>query len=72
MKPITMLDVHEAALRFYRRMRNDRQPLWVPVQWMEGRHIPYGTFDEWVHEVKGMGLCIMKYRQGKAVLICGQ
>ena len=62
---------HKAALRIWSHTKNDPQHKLIACHWMEGRHIPEGTFDEFVHELKGMGACIIKYRPGKSVIVSG-
>ena len=62
---------HKAALRTWSKIKNDPQPKMIARWWMEGRHIPEGTFNEYVHELKGMGACIDKFRPGMSVIVSG-
>lgn len=62
---------HKAALRVYHKIRNDPQPRLFMAHWIEGKAIPEGTFNEFVHECKGMGLCIHKYVAGRSVTMSG-
>lgn len=71
MSKYEILEPREAALRMWQKLRNDPQPIVIPSVWMEGRHIPDGTFNEFVHELKGMGACIMSFSPGKEVRVCG-
>ncbi len=66
-----MMTPREAALKVYRHKRNDKQPSMIYVEWLEGKYIPVGTFNEFVHEAKGMGLCIISFRPGKSVQLAG-
>lgn len=62
---------HKAALRIWSHMKNDPHPKLIARYWMEGRHIPEGTFNEFVHELKGMGACIHKFAPDKSVVVSG-
>jgi len=59
------------ALDVYHRYGNDPQQRIFTAGAIEGKHIPKGTFNEWVHECKSMGMCIHKFAQGKSVVISG-
>lgn len=63
---------HKAALRIWSHMKNDPHPKLIARYWMEGRHIPEGSFNEFVHELKSMGACIHKFRPDKSVVVSGR
>lgn len=62
---------HKAALRVWHKIKNDPHHKLIMCSWMEGRHIPEGTFNEFVHELKGMGACIHKFTPGRSVIVSG-
>ena len=62
---------HKAALTIWHKTKNDPHHKLICCSWMEGRHIPDGTFNEFVNELKGMGACIHKFTPGRSVIISG-
>ena len=64
-----MLGVHECALRVWECMRHDYMEFTIKREYVEGRYIPEGAFNEFVHELKGMGACISKFAPSKYVTI---
>jgi hypothetical protein len=64
-----MLGVHDCALRVWKCMRHDYMEFTIRSEYVEGRYIPEGKFNEFVHELKGMGACISKFAPGKYVTI---
>ena len=63
---------YEAAIRANRSMSCDPQQRAFTAEGMEGRHIPAGTFDEFVGECRMMGLCVHSHRKGKTAIISGR
>ena len=62
---------HKAALRVWSHIKNDPHPKLIVCCWMEGRHIPDGTFNEFVRELKSMGACIHKFAPDRSVTVSG-
>lgn len=62
---------HKAALTIWHKIKNDPHHKLIAAYWMEGRHIPEGTFNEFVHELKSMGACIHKFTPDKSVVVSG-
>lgn len=63
-----IMSPRKAALRTWSKIKNDPQQKLIARYWMEGRHIPDDTFDEYVHELKGMGACIHKYSRTSVIV----
>ena len=54
------------------KMGNDPQPLSFSASVMEGRHIPNGTFDEFVCECIELGLLVHSYWVNETAVISGK
>jgi len=71
MSKYEILTPHEAAKRMHPHLDRERH-FTICRGHMEGRHIPEGTFNEFVHELKGFGLCIDEFVPNKRVMVTGQ
>ena len=63
---------HDAAKVVKGKMGNEPQPLSFSASVMEGRHIPNGTFDEFVRECEGLGLLVHSYWLNETAIISGR
>lgn len=61
----------KAALVIWHKIKNDPHHKLIYRFWMEGRHIPDGTFNDFVKELKDMGACIHKFEPGRSVVVSG-
>lgn len=69
---MTIMTPHDAATVVSRKMANDPQPLAFSATIMEGRHIPVGTFDDFIRECEGLGLLIHSYWVNETAVISGR
>ena len=66
-----VMTAHDAAKRIYPKLDKARCFTIFRSQ-VEGRWIPEGTFNEFVHELKSFGICIDKFAPNKMVTVTGQ
>ena len=67
-----IMEPKDAAMVVRAKMQNDPQPLQFSATIMEGRHIPEGTFDDFVTECQKAGLIVHSYWLNELAIISGR
>lgn len=67
-----IMPAKEAAGIVKAKMGNDPQPKGFTAAGMEGRHIPEGTFDEFVRECQSLGMVVHSYWLNETAIISGR